>query len=121
MTHPIQTQLPQPTSPAVTPNGPAAAAILACSLGCFALGGLAVAADGSKRLAGHLAFYHPTGPLSGVTTVAIAFWLLCWAVFAARWRKKTVALGRVSALASLFLLFGLLLTFPPFGDLLLGR
>jgi hypothetical protein len=115
------TQLPQPTSLAVAPNGPAAAAILACSLGCFALGALAVAADGSRRLAGLLTFYHPTGPLSGVTTVAIAFWLLCWAVFAARWKKKTVALGRVSALASLFLLFGLLLTFPPFGDLLLGR
>ena len=113
------TQLPQPSSPAA--NGPVAAAILACSLGCFALGLLAVAADGSKRLAGALAFYHPTGPLSGVTTVAIVFWLVCWAVFAARWKKKTVALGRVSALAFLFLLLGLLLTFPPFGDLLIGR
>lgn len=113
------TQLPQPASPAA--NGPVAAAILACSLGCFALGLLAVAADGSKRLAGALAFYHPTGPLSGVTTVAIVFWLVCWAVFAARWKKKAVALGRVSALAFLFLLLGLLLTFPPFGDLLIGR
>ena len=109
----------QPSS--VAPNGPAAAAILACSLGCFALGALAVAADGSKRLAGALAFYHPTGPLSGVTTVAIAFWLVCWVVFAARWKTKSVALGRVGALASLFLLLGLVLTFPPFGDLLLGR
>jgi hypothetical protein len=46
---------------------------------------------------------------------------IIWAVFAARWRQKTVALGRVSALAFVFLALGLLLTFPPFGDLLLGR
>ena len=112
---------PQPASPAVTSNGSAAAAILACALGCFALGVVAVAADGSKRLAALLTIYHPTGPLSGVSTVAIAFWLVCWAVFAASWRQKTVALGRVSALAFVFLALGLLLTFPPFGDLLLGR
>ena len=113
------TQPPQPASPAA--NGPVAAAILACSLGCFALGLLAVAADGSKRLAGALAFYHPTGPLSGVTTVAIVFWLVCWAVFAARWKKKTVALGQGLALSlSFFFCSGLLLTFPPFGDLLIG-
>ena len=46
-------------------NGPVAAAVLACGLGCFALGVLAVAADGSKRLAAALNFYNPTGPLSG--------------------------------------------------------
>lgn len=108
---------PAPTAP----NGPIAAAILACALGCFALGVLAVAADGSRHFAALLAFYHPTGPLSGVTTVAIALWLLCWAVFAARWWNKAVAIGKLSVIASLFLALGLLLTFPPFGDLLLGR
>ena len=108
------------TQPA-TPNGPAAAAILASAFGCFILGVFAVAADGSKPLAAHLIFYHPTGPLSGVTTIAIACWLACWAVFAARWKTRTVALGRVSAAAFVFLVLGLLLTFPPFGDLLLGR
>jgi hypothetical protein len=102
-------------------NGPIAAAVLACGVGCFALGLLAVAADGSKHLANALNFYHPTGPLSGVTTVAIALWLLCWAVLAVRWRKKTLAFARVSTFAFLFLALGLLLTFPPFGDLFLGR
>jgi len=90
-------------------------------IGCFLLGVLAVAADGSKSLAAALNFYHPTGPLSGVTSVAIALWLICWTVLAARWRNKTLAFARVSAFAFLFLALGLLLTFPPFGDLFLGR
>jgi len=107
--------------PQNTANGPVAAAVLACGFGCFALGALAVAADGSKRLATALNFYNPTGPLSGVATVAIALWLVCWALLAARWRNKSLAFAKVSALAFLFLALGLLLTFPPFGDLVLGR
>jgi hypothetical protein len=107
--------------PQNTANGPVAAAVLACGFGCFALGALAVAADGSKRLATALNFYNPTGPLSGVATVAIALWLVCWALLAARWRNKSLAFAKVSALAFVFLALGLLLTFPPFGDLLLGR
>ena len=107
-----------PQNPA---NGPIAAAVLACGIGCFLLGVLAVAADGSKGLAAALNFYHPTGPLSGVTTVAITLWLVCWVVLATRWRNKTLAFAKVSALAFLCLAIGLLLTFPPFGDLLLGR
>jgi len=107
-----------PQNPA---NGPVAAAVLSCGLGCFLLGVLAVAGDGSKRLASVLNFYNPSGPLSGVTTVAIALWLVCWAVLAIRWRNKSLAFGKVSAIAFLFLALGLLFTFPPFGDLLLGR
>jgi hypothetical protein len=102
-------------------NGPVAAAVLSCGLGCFLLGVLAVAGDGSKNVAAALNFYNPTGALSGVTTVAIALWLICWVVLVIRWRNKSVAFGKVSALAFLLLTLGLLLTFPPFGDLLLGR
>jgi len=107
----------QPTPP----NGPVAAAILACGLGCFALGVLAVAADGSKHLDAALNFWNPTGPLAGVTTVAIALWLISWAILAARWKTKSLAFGKVTAASFTLLAFGLLLTFPPFGDLFLGR
>jgi hypothetical protein len=118
------TQTPQPAmaqsaNPAA--NGPVAAALLSCGLGCFVLGVLAVAADGSKPLANLLNFSNPTGPLSGITTVAIALWLVSWAVLARLWRNKCVAMGKVRAAAFLLLAFSLLLTFPPFGDLLLGR
>jgi hypothetical protein len=109
------------TSQPSVPNGPVAAAVLSCGLGCFILGVLAVAADGSKHLAAALNFYNPTGPLSGVTTVAIALWLTTWTVLSARWNTKTLAFGKVTAVAFTFLGLGLLLTFPPIGDLILGR
>jgi hypothetical protein len=116
-----QTERPLKLVPASPPNGPVAAAVLSCGLGCFFLGVLAVAGDGSKSLAASLNFYKPAGPLSGVTTVAIALWLACWAVLGLRWKSKQVAFAKVSAGAFVFLALGLLLTFPPFGDLLLGR
>jgi hypothetical protein len=109
----------EPLNP--TPNGPVAAAVLSCGLGCFLLGVLAVAADGSKSLATVLNFYNPAGPLSGVTIVAIALWLIFWAILATRWKTKSLALGKVTAASFTLLALGLLLTFPPFGDLFLGR
>ncbi|HEY4381597.1 MAG TPA: hypothetical protein VGN01_14705 [Acidobacteriaceae bacterium] len=109
------------TEPHAPVNGPIAAAVLSAGLGCSLLGVLAVAADGSKSLASALTFYRPTGPLSGVTTSALVFWLLCWTLAAARWKNKSVAFGKVTAFSFAFLALGLLLTFPPVGDLFLGR
>jgi fluoride ion exporter CrcB/FEX len=99
------------------PNGFAAAAILAAGIGSFALGVLTVAGDASKSFARHLILYRPTGPLSGVTTIAIAIWLLSWALLASRWRSRNVALAHVLTAAFLFLAASLLLTFPPIIDL----
>jgi hypothetical protein len=103
------------------PNGPVAAAILACGVGTCVLGTLAVAADGSEALARRLVFYAPTGPLSGVTTTAMAIWLVVWFVLSMRWRARTVSISKVNAVAFILLALALLLTFPPFGDLILGR
>ncbi|HZY62707.1 MAG TPA: hypothetical protein VFE38_09285 [Edaphobacter sp.] len=102
-------------------NGPAAAAILSAGIGCFAIGLLAVIGDGSKQMAALFTFYRPTGPLSGVSSLGIAAWLVVWLVLAQRWRSKTVAISKVNLAAFVFLALGLLLTFPPFGDLLLGK
>jgi hypothetical protein len=102
-------------------NGSACAAILAAGAGCFAMGALAVAGDASKRVAGTLNFYSPSGPLSGVSTMAVVVWLVVWMVLARLWRGKTVAMGRVNVVAFLLLAAGLLLTFPPVGDLLIGK
>jgi hypothetical protein len=106
--------------PAVS-NGAAGAAMLAAGAGCFALGVLAVAGDGSKAVAKLLTFYRPTGPLSGVSTVAILVWLVGWIMGNRFWREKTVAIRKVSTVAFVLLAVGLLLTFPPFEDLLLGK
>lgn len=102
-------------------NGPAAAAILSAGAASCALGILAVIADGSKTAGRWLAFYHPSGPLSGVTTVTILVWLGIWFVLAKRWRSQNVNLAKTNALAFFLLACGLLLTFPPFADVLLGK
>ena len=75
------------------PNGPAAAAILSAGMGSALLGILALAGDASKAVAKLLNFYAPSGPLSGVTTVAILVWLVTWFILGARWRTRTVAMG----------------------------
>ena len=105
----------------VLPNGPGAAAILSAGVGCFALSTFAVVADASKPLAKFFTFYLPTGPLSGVTTTAIVLWLVMWLVLARLWRHRTVAIAKINVVAFVFLFLGILLTFPPFADLLLRK
>ena len=105
-----------PEAPALT-NGSGAAAILAAAIGSLALALLAIAADKLPAIGAALVFYKPTGALSGVTSVAILFWLLTWGVLEARWRNKTVALARVNLAAFALLLLSFLLTFPPMADL----
>ncbi|KVN12849.1 MULTISPECIES: hypothetical protein [unclassified Burkholderia] len=110
-----------PASSGALPNGPAAAAILAAGIGCFAVGLFALAGDAFRPVAHFFTFYKPTGPLSGVTTSAIVVWLLSWVALSRLWSAKSVALGRVTAVAFVLLTFGILLTFPPFMDLLQGK
>jgi uncharacterized protein YbjT (DUF2867 family) len=98
-------------------NGAGAAAILAAGIGCLMVAGLAILGDKSAAMGSFFVFVKPTGPLSGVTTCAIAVWLACWALLHARWRGRTVALGRVGAAAITLLILGVLLTFPPIADL----
>lgn len=99
------------------PNGFGAAAILAASIGCFSLGVLTVAGDASKSFARHLILYARTGPLSGVSTAAIAIWLLTWILLWLRWRTRKVALRPVLVAAFVLLALSLLLTFPPIIEL----
>lgn len=105
-----------PNTPAMR-NGSGAAAILSAGIGAFALAMLAFVGDKSVLAKRSLDFYPPTGPLSGVTTVAILIWLLTWAVLEWRWRSRTVAIGRIVALSLALLGGSLLLTFPPVVDL----
>ena len=77
----------------------------------------AILGDKSAAMGRFFLFVKATGPLSGVTTCAIAVWLACWAALHARWRGRTVALARVNALAIGLLILGVLLTFPPIADL----
>ncbi|HEX3685556.1 MAG TPA: hypothetical protein VHU83_23685 [Bryobacteraceae bacterium] len=103
-------------NPSLT-NGSGAAAIFSAGVGCVVLAVLAILGDKSALVKGSLVFYKPTGPLSGVSTVAILAWLFTWGILDWRWRKKTVAAGRISAIALVLLVLSLILTFPPVGDL----
>jgi hypothetical protein len=102
-------------------NGAGAAAVLAAAIGCLVLGILSLAGDAFATVAQALNFWNPTGPLSGVTGVSILIWLAAWFVWSRRWSGKAVDMKRVSLIATVMIVGGLLLTFPPFMDLLQGK
>ncbi len=103
------------------PNGPGAAAILSTGIGCFALGVLSTLSDAFPAVSNRLTFYGPTGDLSGVTTTAIVIWLVVWVILGRRWSNRQVAIARINVAALALLALGVLLTFPPFMDLLQGK
>lgn len=98
-------------------NGGGGAAVLAAGIGCFAVAVFAILGDKSAFFHNFFIFSKPTGPLSGVSTSAIVVWLAVWRVLHASWRKRTVSLAGVNAIAFTLLLLSLLLTFPPIADL----
>ena len=107
--------------PEAMPNGSGSAAILATGIGCATLGVLALAGDASAAIGKTLNFYNAVGTLSGVSTVAIIVWLVSWFVLDRLWSNRSVALTKVTSFAFGLLILGLLLTFPPFMDLLQGK
>lgn len=104
-----------------TANGPAAAAVLAAGIGGCILGVLSIAGDAFRGVARALNFWTPTGPLSGVTDITILVWLLSWFALSRLWGRRNLELRRVNLAAALLFIVGLLLTFPPFMDLLQGK
>ena len=109
------------TMPEAVPNGPGAAAVLAAGIGSLALGVFAFAGDASPQIGRAFNIWQPSGPVSGVTTGAVARVAaspgICWAE---RWSTRDVDLTGVTITALAMLAGGLLLTFPPFMDLLQG-
>jgi hypothetical protein len=103
------------------PNGPGAATVLAAAIGCFVLGVLALAGDAVPSIARLLNIWNPTGPLSGVTAAAIVIWLGTWAILSRLWARRDLSMAAINLSALLLFVGGLLLTFPPFMDLLQGK
>jgi hypothetical protein len=92
--------------------------MLAAAIGSFVLALFAIAGDKSVTIKNSLTFYQPTGPLSGVTTVAIIVWFLVWRFLEWRWGKRAVAMSRINRVSLAMLVLSILLTFPPIVDLL---
>lgn len=90
-----------------------AAALLACGIGCAALGLLVTLSEVIEPLKDALNIYPPVGPLSGKTTVACCIWLAAWIALAntnclkGRWGRW------VTRVSVTLILVGLLGTFPP--------
>jgi len=95
-------------------NGPAAAAILASGFGSLALGLFTTLAQAISPIKDALNFYNPAGPLSGKTTLAVAAWLVAWAVFHKRWESIQVDVAKVFVTTLILIALGLLGTFPAF-------
>ena len=108
-------------SPVEITNGAGASAVLSAAIGCLTLGVLALAGDAFPKVAAMLNVWKPMGPLSGVTDLAILVWLVAWFVLSRRWARRTVNLRHVNWASLAMFVAALLLTFPPFMDLLQGK
>lgn len=102
-------------------NGAGAAAVLAAGIGAFSIGVLALTGDAFSGVAHLLNFWNPTGPLSGVSDLAVIIWLISWLVLARLWVGKNLEQQWINLTAALLFLVGLLLTFPPLMDFLEGK
>ncbi len=112
---------PGPAPPPELPSGPGAAAILSAGFGCLVFGLLAFAGDASPAIKQAFILWKPSGPLSGVSSLAIVAWLFAWFILALLWARREINLAWVTAVSLAMLAAGLLLTFPPFMDLLQGK
>jgi hypothetical protein len=98
------------------PNGAGSAAILAAGLASFMMAVLAIIADHASTFKKLMIFYTPTGPLSGVTTTAIAIWLLSWVALDIAWKRRNVS-PVIVPVGLCLLAIGFVIMFPPVGDL----
>ncbi len=102
------------------PNGSGAAAILAMGIGSVVMAALAIIADHSPIFKKRMTFYTPTGPLSGVTTTAIAIWLVSWIALDIAWNRRDVD-ERIVSVGLYLLAIGFTLMFSPVADLFPDR
>ena len=94
-------------------DGPAAAAVLAASVGVSLTGLLTTLAEISKVLKAALVWYGPAGPLTGKTGAGVIVWLILWLILHIVWRDKEVNFERIFLISIILVAAGWLLTFPP--------
>ncbi len=99
------------------PNGPVAAAFLAGGIGSAAMGLVTIASEASAGFATSLKWVGPVGPLSGKTLLTVIIFFVSWAVLHFIFRGKETNFSRITTIALVLVVIGLLGTFPPFFDL----
>ena len=106
---------------ATVTTGPAAAAFIAGGIGCFVIGFLTTAAELSAGLKTFLQWDAGVGPLAGKTGYGVIIFFIAWIVMHFMWREKDIDLKKSVVIASVLTGLGLLLTFPPFFQMLAGE
>ena len=97
-------------------NGPAIAAFLAAGIGAFAMGFVVILNEAGLFTAP--ALYGPAGGVSGRTAIAVAIWLIAWAVLHSRWKDRDMATAPITILTVALIGMGVLLCFPPVWSML---
>jgi hypothetical protein len=100
------------------PNGPAAAALLACGVGVCMFGGVVLLSEASADVMSALNLIESVGPLSGKVTVGMVIWLVSWAILHKVWRRSQVGFGKLTWVSFALIIAGFALTFPPIFSLL---
>ena len=107
------------SQPQTKPNGPAAAAILAASIGAFTIGLFVTLAEMSGDIKAFLDFSKNygigsgVGPLSGKVILGVLAYGIAWAILGTMWKGREINFGRVFAISLGVLALGFALTFPP--------
>jgi hypothetical protein len=96
------------------PEGPISAAIIAAGIGATALGVVTTLAEANESFKDWLAWSDDVGPLSGKTILAVAAWLVSWAVLHLLLRNKAYETRRALAIGLILIALGLVGTFPTF-------
>jgi hypothetical protein len=109
---------PEPTkSTQDKPEGPVSAAIIATGVGATALGVLTTLAEASTSIKDWLNWNSGVGPLSGKTILAVAVWIVAWAVLHLTMRGKRYETRPALIIALVLIGIGVLGTFPTFFQL----
>jgi tetrahydromethanopterin S-methyltransferase subunit C len=93
-------------------TGVASAAILSSGIGIFVLGVLTTLKASSESIRKVLSFYLPTGPLSGLTTLAVGVWLIVWFVLHRFWKDKELNFQKIFTVTIILIALGFLGSFP---------
>jgi hypothetical protein len=99
------------SNPSEGANGAVWAALLAASIGGFAMGLVVILNEAGIFAAPSL--YGPSGGVSGRTTIAVVVWLVSWIVLHTRWKERRIESGRIRTAMIVLLALGLVGTFPP--------
>ena len=99
------------------PEGPIAAAIIAGGVGAAVLGVVTTLAEASAGVKDWLQWSDRVGPLSGKTILAVAVWLVAWAVLHVVLRGRPYETRRALVVSLVLIALGVLGTFPTFFQL----